>query len=387
MLHEQIFFRMFGREISNTFYLSDRSNSILFAGPLTNYEPKNDILIQNNNSSKLFNFINFHFPIEDYSFCKPNFPTKENINNSSYIIAKKRVNNPLYISKSLFKNNNTIDKKAEFLTEILIGLKLDEKINLPNYSNNIFKNQDIKNINERHRGVVIEWLSYINHHFRQSNETLFLCVNIMDRYISKKQISLDIYQLVGIASFLIASKYEDTYSPSIEELIYISKNIYTHNDIVFMEKEVLNTLNFDIFSVSPYHFFSYFYMISNINNNKLFHLGHLILEISLLNIGIMSYSQSLLAIAALLIAKKCLQVKGGTNNIKLFYNYNEKEIKEIQKKIVHFLSKIIYSDKKNLIIEKFERNKYMRVSYIFKYDRKCNIRHNSRFNKENVNNI
>ena len=128
-------------------------------------------------------------------------------------------------------------------------------------------------------------------------------------------------------------------------------------------------------------------MISNINNNKLFHLGHLILEISLLNIGIMSYSQSLLAIAALLIAKKCLQVKGGTNNIKLFYNYNEKEIKEIQKKIVLFLSKVIYSDKKNLIIEKFERNKYMRVSYIFKYDRKCNIRHNNRFNKENVNNI
>ena len=247
MLHEQIYFCMFGREISNTFYLSDKSNSILFDGPLTNYESKKDILIQNNNSTKLFNFINFHFPIEDYSFCKSNFPTKENINNSSYIIAKKRVNNPLYISKSLFKSNNTTDKKAEFLTEILIGLKLDEKINLPNYSNNIFKNQDIKNINERHRGVVIEWLSYINHHFSQSNETLFLCVNIMDRYISKKQISLDIYQLVGIASFLIASKYEDTYSPSIEELIYISKNIYTHNDIVFMEKEILNTLNFDIF--------------------------------------------------------------------------------------------------------------------------------------------
>ena len=39
---------MFGREISNTFYLSDKSNSILFDGPLSNYEPKNDFLIQNN---------------------------------------------------------------------------------------------------------------------------------------------------------------------------------------------------------------------------------------------------------------------------------------------------------------------------------------------------
>ena len=67
-----------------------------------------------------------------------------------------------------------VDKKYEILTEILIGLKLDENINLPNYSKNIFKNQDIKHINERHRSVVIEWLSYVNHHFNQSNETLFL---------------------------------------------------------------------------------------------------------------------------------------------------------------------------------------------------------------------
>ena len=64
-----------------------------------------------------------------------------------------------------------------------------------------------------------------------------------------------------------------------------------------------------------------------------------------------------------------------------------KKLKKYKKKIILFLSKVIYSDKKNLIIEKFERNKYMRVSYIFKYDRKCNIRHNIRFNKENVNNI
>ena len=153
-----------------------------------------------------------------------------------------------------------------------------------------------------------------------------------------------------------------------------------------MEKEILNTLNFDIFSVSAYHFFSYFYIISNINNKKLFHLGHLILEICLLNIEIMSYNQSLLAIGAYLIAKKCLQIKGGTNNIKMFYNYNEKEIKEMQKRIIIFLSNVVYSDKNNLIMEKFELNKYMCVSYVFKYNPKCNIRHNNRFNRENVDN-
>lgn len=386
MLYEQIYFRIFGKEISNTINnITEKVNNSFIAEAKTHYENKKDILIQNNNSSKLFNFFNLEFPINEINFYKTKYdPPNENMNNPSYNIDKKGMNNSLYLSKSTFKNNTFYIKK-EFLTELLIGLKTDEKINLPNYSNNIFRYQDIRNINEKHRAVVVEWLSYVNHYFGLSNETLFLCVNIMDRYISKKIISLDIYQLVGISSYLIASKYEDREAPSIEELIYISKNIYSHTDIVSMEKEILTTLNFEIFSVSPYQFFSYFYIISEINNKKLFHLGHLILEICLLNIEIMSYSQSLLAIGALLIAKKCLEIKGGINSIKFFYNYNENEIKEIQKKIVLFLSKVVYNDKTNLIMEKFERNKYMSVSYIFKHNNKCRIRCNV-ICKENINN-
>ena len=386
MLYEQIYFRIFGKEISNTINnITEKVNNSFIAEAKTHYENKKDILIQNNNSSKLFNFFNLEFPINEINFYNTKYdPPNENMINPSYNIDKKGINNSLYLSKSTFKNNTFYIKK-EFLTELLIGLKTDEKINLPNYSNNIFKYQDIRNINEKHRAVVVEWLSYVNHYFGLSNETLFLCVNIMDRYISKKIISLDIYQLVGISSYLIASKYEDREAPSIEELIYISKNIYSHTDIVSMEKEILTTLNFEIFSVSPYQFFSYFYIISEINNKKLFHLGHLILEICLLNIEIMSYSQSLLAIGALLIAKKCLEIKGGTNSIKFFYNYNENEIKEIQKKIVLFLSKVVYNDKTNLIMEKFERNKYMSVSYIFKHSNKCRIRCNV-ICKENINN-
>ena len=382
MIYEQIYFRRFGKDISNNINL--KVNNSLISDSIAHKEVKNDILFENNNSSKLFNYISYDMSINNYYLNKSNnLLPNENINNSSYNISKKGINFPLLLVKNIYNMNNYFIKKEENLTEILIGLKLDEKINWPNYSNNIFKNQDIKSINERHRGVVVEWLSYINHYFNQSNETLFMCINIMDRYISKKKISLDIYQLVGISSYLIASKYEDTDIPSIDELIYISKNIYTHNDIVSMEKEILVALNFDIFSVSSYQFYSYFYFISSINNKKLFHLGHLILEICLLNIDIMAYNQSLLAIGALLVAKKCLQIKCTSNNVRLFYNYNEKEIKEIQKKIVLFLASIVYNKNTNLIMEKFERNKYMSVSYIFKNDKKLSLR-NKRAYKENV---
>jgi len=299
---------------------------------------------------------------------------KENINNSSFNSLKKIKNNYLFITKNVFLIEE-LNIGKEFLTEILIGLKKDEKINIPSYSNNIFKYQDSSEINEKHRAVVIEWLSYIIHYFSQSNETLFMSVNIMDRYISKKKITLNNYQLVAISSYLIASKYEDTNTPSINDLIYISKDIYTHNDIINMEIDILSTLNFDIFSVSSYQFYSFFYLVSNLNNKILFCLGHLILELCLLNIDIMSYDSSLLAIGSLIVAKKSLEIQGGLPNIKLFYNYNENDMIEIQKKIVLFLNLIVYSDKNCLILEKFEKKKYLSVSYIFKCSnryKKCN---------------
>ena len=295
---------------------------------------------------------------------------KENINNSSFNSLKKIKNNYLFITKNVFLIEE-LNIGKEFLTEILIGLKKDEKINIPSYSNNIFKYQDSSEINEKHRAVVIEWLSYIIHYFSQSNETLFMSVNIMDRYISKKKITLNNYQLVAISSYLIASKYEDTNTPSINDLIYISKDIYTHNDIINMEIDILSTLNFDIFSVSSYQFYSFFYLVSNLNNKILFCLGHLILELCLLNIDIMSYDSSLLAIGSLIVAKKSLEIQGGLPNIKLFYNYNENDMIEIQKKIVLFLNLIVYSDKNCLILEKFEKKKYLSVSYIFKCSNRC----------------
>ena len=312
-----------------------------------NYIKGNKELIKPKKSDKLINIFNQK---------KKNKKENENKTNSSNNSLNKIKNNYLFISKNVFLIKE-LNIGKEFLTEILIGLKKDEKINIPQYSHDIFKYQDPTEINEKHRAVVIEWLSYIIYYFSQSNETLFICINIMDRYINKKKIALNNYQLVGISSYLIASKYEDTNSPSVEDLIYISKNIYTHNDIIEMERDILSVLNFDIFSVSSYQFFSFFYLASNLDNKILFCLGHLILELCLLNIDIMSYDSSQLAIASLLIAKKSLEIKG------------------------IFLNHIVYSDKNCLILEKFEKKKYLSVSYIFKCSNKCKMRNNICYKK------
>jgi cyclin B len=48
-------------------------------------------------------------------------------------------------------------------------------------------------------------------------ETLFLSIFILDKYIEKIQVSRDNFQLVGIASMLLAAKYEEIFFPEIND--------------------------------------------------------------------------------------------------------------------------------------------------------------------------
>jgi cyclin A len=58
-------------------------------------------------------------------------------------------------------------------------------------------------------------------------ETLFLCINYIDRFSSKVFIKRKDYQLVGVACLLIASKYEEIYPPSASEYVHYTDHAYT----------------------------------------------------------------------------------------------------------------------------------------------------------------
>jgi cyclin B len=66
-------------------------------------------------------------------------------------------------------------------------------------------------------------------------ETLFLTINLIDRYTEVKNIERGKYQLIGVAAMLIASKYEEIYAPEIHDFIFITDKAYARQEI--LEKE------------------------------------------------------------------------------------------------------------------------------------------------------
>ena len=111
-----------------------------------------------------------------------------------------------------------------------------------------------ENINEKMRSILIDWLVEVHHKFKLAEETLFLTVNIIDRYLEKTQITREKLQLLGVGSMLVACKYEEIYPPEIKDFVFITDSAYTAEEVIDMENKVLRCLEFNVTTPSAFRF-------------------------------------------------------------------------------------------------------------------------------------
>lgn len=61
-------------------------------------------------------------------------------------------------------------------------------------------------------------------------------------------------QLVSVCALLIACKYEEIWAPEVNDFILFSDNTYTREQILRMEKAILNMLEWNLTVPTPYVF-------------------------------------------------------------------------------------------------------------------------------------
>jgi len=74
-------------------------------------------------------------------------------------------------------------------------------------------------INEKMRSILVDWLVEVHVKFKLLPETLFLTINLIDRYLESKKVLRQKLQLVGVTAMLIASKYEEIYAPEVKDFV------------------------------------------------------------------------------------------------------------------------------------------------------------------------
>ena len=82
--------------------------------------------------------------------------------------------------------------------------------------------------------------------FKLMPETLYLTIDLLDRYLQKMAVRRNKLQQVGVTCLFIASKYEEIHPPEIRDLVYITDRSSSRDDIIETEIEILNALEFEI---------------------------------------------------------------------------------------------------------------------------------------------
>ncbi|XP_067103481.1 cyclin-A2 [Osmerus mordax] len=96
------------------------------------------------------------------------------------------------------------------------------------------------------RAILVDWLVEVGEEYKLQNETLYLAVNYIDRFLSSMSVLRGKLQLVGTAAMLLASKFEEIYPPEVSEFVYITDDTYTKKQVLRMEHLVLKVLSFDL---------------------------------------------------------------------------------------------------------------------------------------------
>ncbi|KAF1873793.1 hypothetical protein Lal_00029499 [Lupinus albus] len=164
-------------------------------------------------------------------------------------------------------------------------------------------------VNEKMRAILIEWLIEVHDKLDLVQETLFLTINLIDRFLEKQTLVRKKLQLVGMVALLLACKYEEVSVPAVGDFVGLSDNAYSRKEVLEMERLMLNTLQFNMSVPTAYVFTRRFLKAAEADKRvipsmeQLELLAFFLIELSLLEYEMLKFSPSMQAAAAVYAAQ------------------------------------------------------------------------------------
>lgn len=181
-------------------------------------------------------------------------------------------------------------------------------------------------INEKMRSILIDWLVEVHLKFKLMPETLFLTVNLIDRFLVRKLVVRQKLQLVGVTAMLLASKYEEIYAPEVRDFVYITDKAYTRNHILAMESTMLNALQFELTTPTAYVFLNRYLKAAGADA-QLKHLAFYYVERTMQEYRMLKYLPSMVAASAINMALRSLHRPAWTPTLAAYSEYSESALR------------------------------------------------------------
>lgn len=170
------------------------------------------------------------------------------------------------------------------------------------FVNPYYMNEQL-DINAKMRSILVDWLVDVHIKFKLLPQTIFMTVNLIDRFLSHFQTTRQQLQLVGITALMIICKYEEIYPPLLKDYVAVCDNAYTKEQILEMEGVIIQTLSFEVARTSCFAFLEQLQLRARLEP-RAFVFARYILENALFDLNLLKYSNLLLVSGAIFLVNK-----------------------------------------------------------------------------------
>ncbi|PIL29790.1 hypothetical protein GSI_07996 [Ganoderma sinense ZZ0214-1] len=214
-------------------------------------------------------------------------------------------------------------------------------------------------LNWQMRQTLVDWLLQVHLRYHLLPETLWIAINIVDRFLTKRIVSMLKLQLVGVTAMFIAAKYEEILAPSVDEFVFMTERGYTKEEILKGERIMLQTLDFKVSHYcSPY---SWMRKISKADDYDLQTrtLSKFLTEVTLLDYRFLRVKPSLVAAIGMYTARRMLG--GDWNESFVYYSgFTEEHLLPGHKLLIEKLTEDGFCEQH--VCKKYATKKFLKAS-------------------------
>ncbi|XP_077419609.1 G2/mitotic-specific cyclin-B2 isoform X2 [Vanacampus margaritifer] len=188
-------------------------------------------------------------------------------------------------------------------------------------------------ITHRMRALLIDWMVQVHSRFQLLQETLYLAVAVLDRFLQIHPVSRKKLQLVGVTAMLVASKYEEMYPPLLGRPL-------------------------------PLHFLRRASKVANADVER-HTLAKYLMELTLIDYEMVHYRPSEIAAAALCLSQLLLKGLPWSTTQEHYSTYTEAHLKPIMQHVAKNVVLVNGGKTKFLAVRnKYSSSKLLKISLI-----------------------
>uniref|UniRef100_A0A452QCW3 G2/mitotic-specific cyclin-B1 n=1 Tax=Ursus americanus TaxID=9643 RepID=A0A452QCW3_URSAM len=212
------------------------------------------------------------------------------------------------------------------------------------------------------RAILIDWLVQVQMKFRLLQETMYMTVSIIDRFMQNNCVPKKMLQLVGVTAMFIASKYEEMYPPEIGDFAFVTDNTYTKHQIRQMEMKILRSLNFGLGRPLPLHFLRRASKIGEVDVEQ-HTLAKYLMELTMLDYDMVHFPPSQIAAGAFCLALKILDNGEWTPTLQHYLSYTEESLLNVMQHLAKNIVMVNRGLTKHMTIKnKYATSKHAKIS-------------------------